>query len=318
MTTLQALPATERSRRLNTEGLRLRTGPFVLRLHSDHGAIGDQLAMLYALAPVVEADAADLTTFTIHLHRPRGLRRWWRPQVRLRTDAATPFSPFPLDHALPLLEWGYNWCISTQAHHFLMLHAAVVEKDGCALIMPALPGSGKSTLCAALMLRGWRLLTDEFGLIRPNDPQLRLWPLPRPVALKNESIKVIRDFSADAVLGPTFPKTRKGDVAHLMPSTPSQRAWAQPAPARWVLFPRFRAGSDTRLEPLGRGWAFLKLSGNSFNYKLQGARGFRTVAELVKRCPAYALDYSDLDQAIAAIDAVHAQLSDACPGSDFA
>jgi predicted ATPase len=29
------------------------------------------------------------------------------------------------------------------------------------VILPAPPGSGKSTLCAALVTRGWRLLSDE-------------------------------------------------------------------------------------------------------------------------------------------------------------
>jgi predicted ATPase len=33
----------------------------------------------------------------------------------------------------------------------------VVERDGHALILPAMPGSGKSTLTAALVQRGWRL-----------------------------------------------------------------------------------------------------------------------------------------------------------------
>lgn len=309
--TLQDLAAAERTRRLRQEGLRFRTGPFVLRLHTDHAALGAQLAALYGLAPVLEETDPDLSQFVIHLHRPRGPRRWWRPQIALRTDAETPFAPFPLDHALPLMEWGYNWCIATQAHHFLMLHAAVVEKNGLALVMPALPGSGKSTLCAALMLRGWRLLTDEFGLIRPDDPALRLWSLPRPIPLKNASIEVIRRFSPEAVLGPTFPKTRKGDVAHLMPTVQSQTAWDTPALPGWFLFPQYQAGTGTRLTPLERSWTFLKISGNSFNYKLQGARGFRAVAELVNRCPAFSLNYSELDEAIDRIEARHATITQA-------
>jgi hypothetical protein len=38
------------------------------------------------------------------------------------------------------------------------------------------------------------------------------------VALKNESIGVIRAFAPQALLGPDFPKTRKGTVAHLAAS----------------------------------------------------------------------------------------------------
>ena len=93
-----------------------------------------------------------------------------------------------------------NWCISAHAHQFLILHAAVLERGGVALIMPAPPGSGKSTLCAALALSGWRLLSDELALIDPGSG--RVWPLCRPVSLKNRSIEVIRHFAPEAVFGP--------------------------------------------------------------------------------------------------------------------
>lgn len=305
---LQDLSTEARAARLAGQGLRFRTGPFVLELKADHPAFAAQLASLYPLAPVLEPDDPTLTQFAIRLTPSTGLRRWWRPQVQFATDVETPFSPFPYDHAFPLMEWGYNWCIAMHAHQFLMLHAAVIEKDGYALIMPALPGSGKSTLCAALMLRGWRLLTDEFGLVRPNDPELRFWPLPRPVPLKNASIEVIRHFSSDATLGPVFPKTRKGDVAHVMPSYESQQRWAEGAMPGWFLFPNYQAGQSTALTAVAKSWSFLKISGNSFNYKLQGARGFQAVSALVNRCPAYALSYSDLDDAIRQIEARHAEV----------
>ena len=64
------------------------------------------------------------------------------------------------------------------------------------MLLPAAPGSGKTTLCAGLSLRGWRLLSDEFGLIRPGTTDLV--PVPRPMALKNESIDVIRQFDREA------------------------------------------------------------------------------------------------------------------------
>jgi len=285
----------------------LRCGPFNIRLHSDQPDMVQLLQRLYHHQQQLDSRQS-LSDFSISLQRPWGLRRWWRPQVMMRTDAQTPFEPFPLNHAFPLFEWSLNWLIATQAHQFLMLHSAVVEKDGVALIMPALPGSGKSTLCAALMLRGWRLISDEFGLIRPNDPELLLHPLPRPIPLKNTSIEVIRSFSDKAVLGPIFPKTRKGDVAHLMADRDSQLRGNETAVPGWFLFPKYQQGAELALEPLARGWTFLKVSGNSFNYKLQGARGFRAVAELVKRCPAFSLGYSDLDQAIQQIEAVHTQI----------
>ncbi|MBK9234594.1 MAG: hypothetical protein IPO19_00450 [Rhodoferax sp.] len=41
------------------------------------------------------------------------------------------------------------------------------------LVMPAIPGSGKSTLTAGLSLSGWRLLSDEFGALDPLQHEFR-------------------------------------------------------------------------------------------------------------------------------------------------
>jgi len=82
-----------------------------------------------------------------------------------------------------------------------------------AVIMPGVPGAGKSTLCAAFGLSGWRTLSDEHALIPPVSRQVV--PLCRPVSLKNESIGVIRSFSSQAVFGPPSRDTHKGTVQHM-------------------------------------------------------------------------------------------------------
>lgn len=283
----------------------IRTGPFSVHVQSDDPTALKLIDRCYARPDRPRPIVHD---FYVNLQLPRGPRRLIRPKIQFRTDAVTPFQPFPLDHAFAMFEWGLNWCIAMQAHQFLMLHSAVVEKDGLALIMPATPGSGKSTLCAALMLSGWRLLSDEFGLIRPLDPELMLHPMPRPVPLKNASIDVIRRFSETAELGPIFPKTRKGDVAHLFASQESRQRMDETARPGWFLFPRYRGAAKTLIERLSEAWTFMKISGNSFNYKLQGGRGFQAVVSLVDRCPAFSIEYGDLDDAIERIDKLHRQI----------
>jgi HprK-related kinase A len=186
--------------RLASDGLLLRTGPFCIRLRANAPQFFETLRLLYDDTLIVEDDRLPVIDYHIQLSRPRNLRRWWRPQVFFLTDTETPFAPFPLEQAFPLFEWGVNWCIAMQAHQYLMLHAAVVERGGKALILPALPGSGKSTLCAALTYRGWRLLSDEFGLVRPESGTII--PLPRPIPLKNRSVSVFQAFAPEAVVGP--------------------------------------------------------------------------------------------------------------------
>jgi len=288
---------------LRHPGMLLSIGPFIVRLRSDLFELPPLLRQLYSEYGVVEDNS--FADFHISLYRLGGLRRWWRPQVQFRVDNETPFSPFPRDTALPFLEWGLNWCVGRRAHQYLMLHAGVLEKNGSAVLFPAWPGSGKSTLCAALSHRNWRLLSDEFALVRPAD--LALIPFPRPIALKNESISIIRAFAPNAVVGPEYPKTRKGTVAHMRPPKESVALSKITAQARWIVFPHYETGAKLCLSTISKERAFLKLSGNSFNYELIGLRGFETVSRLIESCDCHLLRYSKLEEAVTQLECLVAR-----------
>ena len=294
MTSLAGLTDGECRQRLADRGLLLQTGPFTVEVRSNIDGFIRLLRQFYGQFPVVEAPA--IADFHVRVVRPGGIRRWWRPQVQLLLDGQSPFQPFQLSHAFPLFEWGLNWGIAMQAHQYLMLHSAAVERAGKVMLLPAWPGCGKSTLCAALVSRGWRLFSDEFGLVRIEDGQLV--PLPRPTPLKNKSIDVIRDFAPNAEIGPAFHGTRKGTVAHLRTPDASVAQAHIPAPPGWLVFPRYQAGAPLNLKAIAQPQAFLKLTNNSFNYRLLGLQGFQAVTRLVRHCDHYILSYSDLDEAI--------------------
>jgi HprK-related kinase A len=219
--------------------------------------------------------------------------------VRFWCDGQSPYEPFVASNALPLMEWGTNWQIGRRFNERVLLHAGVVEREGVALVMPALPGSGKSTLTAALSLRGWRLLSDEFGALDPET--LELVPVLKPVALKNQSIAVMRAFEPQVELGTLFPNTRKGDVAHLAPPAAAVARRHESAFAGAVVMPRWQAGESTRMEALDPHIAFSSLAFNAFNYAVAGVSGFEAVAALARDCPVWQLVYSDLDDAIATL-----------------
>jgi len=286
------------TQRLEGRGILLQTGPFTVRINSGVEGFTQLLRQFYANFPVVSEPA--IADFHMRLTMPGGIRRRWRPQVLLLLDGQEVFLPFPLSHAFPLFEWGLNWCIAMQAHQYLMLHSAAVERSGRVLLLPAGSGSGKSTLCAALVNRGWRLFSDEFGLVRAADGHLI--PLPRPMPLKNRSIDVIRDFAPDADLGPSFHGTRKGTIAHLGTPAACVEQSGVSAPPGWLVFPCYQPSVSLRLEPISKPQAFIKLANNSFNYQLLGLRGFREASRLVGNCDSYILSYSNLEEAIVAMD----------------
>lgn len=295
---LAATPLHRIAAALAHDGLWLDVGHATLRVQGDSPHLPAQLRAVYRHFPFI--DRAEWADVHCRLDRPRGLRRWLKPQVVFVSDAASIFSPFPADAPLPLFEWGCNWLIGHRMNDRLLLHAGALERDGHALLLPATPGSGKSTLTAALSLRGWRLLSDEFGVVDPDTGLVHA--MLKPVALKNESIAVIRAFEPGATLGPSFPKTRKGTVAHLAASADAVARRHEAAQPAAVVLPRWEAGSSTRFEPVTPDTAFAALAFNAFNYQLLGETGFDTVVRLARQCLAWQLVYSELDDAIDTLD----------------
>ncbi len=275
------------------QNLILKAGPFRVGVQSHDATFLDTLRYFYRDS--LCDGGPDFIDFDIRIRRPFGLRRLVRPQVVFEIDAMRPFEAQPAENAFPSYEWGLNWCIATSAHRYLMLHAGTVAFGDAAMILPGLPGSGKSTLCAALNLRGARLLSDEFGLLRPES--LELLPMPRGIPLKNASIEAIIAFDAAAPLGPTYPKTRKGRVRHLRPDAHSLAVQHLPAVPRWLVFPTYRADAEPCLQPLDRTEAFRRLAFNCFNYKLLGEAAFRALAGMMRQVDCYTLVFSDLDAA---------------------
>jgi len=296
---LMQLSPTDLRARLADPGIWLRTGPFSLRIQSRIASVAEGLSQLYGQFEVRGAAEA-FADFHVSLDSPSLLRRWLRPQVDFDFDGQLPFKPLPYDQAYPMLEWGLNWCVSTHAHQYLIIHAAVVEKNGGAAILPAPPGSGKSTLTAGLVLSGWRLLSDELTLIDRASGLIH--PLPRPVSLKNESIPVIQAFSPQAFINSPSHDTAKGTVAHLRPPKESVRRQHEAARPAWVIFPKWQKNAATELTPRSPAQTFLFLAQNAFNYSQLGADGFRVGTQLIDQVACYDFNYSRLDEAVAAFD----------------
>jgi HprK-related kinase A len=288
------IPSGEFSKTLHTAGIHLCIGRFVVHIRSSIPALARSLHFLYAQYPLEGSGCfADLH---VGVTPPQNLRRWIRPQVVFFFDEQPPFKPLPLSQAVPLFEWGLNWCFACHLNQVLVIHAAVLEKDGHGMILPGAPGSGKSTLSAALVQRGWRLLSDEFALISPRDGSLI--PLPRPISLKNESIEVIQRFAPAVAIGPSTASTNKGLVAHMRLPEESIGRSQQPARPAWLIFPRYQSKADVRFEPYPKARAFMRAAQNAFNYSRLGISGFHTLAGLVEACSCYDLMYGDLAEAM--------------------
>ncbi len=288
------LPLHLLTKRFSTASIALDYGAAIVRVRSSLQAFVQDFQRIYGAFILLED--VPFADFHTELCPGQGLRAFLRPQSRFLIDGIQPFDPFPKEQALPHFEWGVNWCFAQRFNQHVLLHAGALALGDRAVIMAAPPGSGKSTLTAAMMLRGFRLLSDEFGVLCPRTG--RLWPMLKPVALKNRSIEVIRDYADDGVLGPVYRQTRKGDVAPLVAGDASVDSRRLPARPQLVVFPSFRDGAALRIQRMPAADAFAHLAFNSFNYGLLGSVSFNAVADVIASCPAFVLEYSKLDEAI--------------------
>lgn len=275
----------------------LRLAPFTIRLRSELPGLALHLETFYAGA--IEAPGGQFVDFDIELLPGTGLRRWWRPQVRFLLDGAEFFLPLPAEQAGPVFEWGLNWCVASQALGYLVMHAAVLARNGQALMLPGFPGAGKSTLCASLaLIEGWQLLSDELAILDPTRGELL--PHPRPISLKNASIEVVRGFPG-ARIGPVYTDTRKGTVTHAAVPEASLAMREQGARVRWVLFPRFVAGQPPAIEEIDRAEAFKLIAEQSFNRERMGGVGFDAMMGLLGGARCFTAQYGSTSEGLAVI-----------------
>jgi HprK-related kinase A len=277
--------------------LKLRVGPYVYQVKSNLPVIQSGLETLYSDFEI--ADDSAFVDFDIALSQG-GLEQKIRKRAEFLFDNLSPFDSIPTSQAYAFLEWGMNWCVSLHQNEYLKLHAAVVAKDQVGVIMPGIPGAGKSTLCAALGLIGWRVLSDEHALITPHSTDLV--PLYRPVSLKNESIQAIKNFSPSAIFGPENRNTHKGVVTHVKADLAKDSHNREPVPAKIMVFPKYSQDEPQQIIPRRRTTSFMLAAYHSFNYSLLGEDGFHSMENLVNQVQCFDLTYRDLEWAAYAME----------------
>jgi HprK-related kinase A len=189
----------------------------------------------------------------------------------------TPFEAL----TVAFLLWHLNFAVVAASHRYLVVHAAAATHNGSAILLPAAPNSGKTTLVARLVARGYGYLTDEASAIDP--VSLAVAPYPKPMVIERGSWEVLADLRTS--LDDRFSQYTQ-DVWHLVPDSD---AVAEPSVANLVVSPHFDAGATTALEPITRAEAVLLLAENAFNFDSHKANGLDILAAVVRRCECYRL-----------------------------
>lgn len=282
-----------------TTSFALDLAPFKFLIQTSSRTLYSQLSELYAPDVLKSVSSDCIYDFGVNYKR-----RFWQPggslAFKLGNQHFRYAEPF---QAVPMFEWGLNWCVATYQSRYLCIHAAVLEKNGLAVILPAPPGSGKSTLCAMMMLQGWRLLSDEHCMLDPETGQIL--PCVRPLSLKNNSLAVINRLFPGVNLYQRTEGTHKGTMAYLQPTPVSWTQRHTSATPRLVIFPKFSAKAEGLSgNALSQSSLFMQLALNSFNYSVMGESGFHALYKMSVAAEGFYFEYSDGQLAIDQIEAL--------------
>lgn len=273
----------------------INTGPYVFRLYNECAAVSHSVRQMYCNTD----EEMERYDFDIAVKPPNLLRKFISPQISFYCDKQTPFFPLPRSQSYPVLEWGMNWCIAAHEYSRLVIHSAVLVKNGKAILFPALPGSGKSTLSALLSEMGWTVFSDEMAIIELEN--LHVKPINRPVCLKNDAIDIVKSSFSDSVFTEKFYDTQKGTVAHKRVHTPTSFKFLKDTPIGAVVFPKYVRGKATTLQEVASAEGTLQIIRNAFNYHVLAEKGFEALADLADKVEFFSMDYSDISSAEAAL-----------------
>lgn len=216
-------------------------------------------------------------------------------------DDGVPDTPLHTEEqAARFLEWLAYSVAVRHAELPLTLHSGAVVRNGVAVLLPNVSGAGKTTLTLALAARGWLPLTDDVCPLVECDGELVAIGCRRCCHLSEASLAILQ---AEGI-------ALEGPVAGLSDFYRPQD-WAEPAPVRGIVIPRYIAGSPTLFAPITQAECLGQLTGMTFAQDtIPAHERRRTAARLAARALGFTLTYSALDEALDIFETLEARIVD--------
>jgi len=224
----------------------------------------------------------------------------WRPDAgdgplmyKLDVDGETLGSSAQLSEPELWLTRRLNQSRLDVEPHLLHIHSAALAREGRAVMLVGRSRSGKSTLTARLLQRGWDYLTDEQVALQPSSISIESYP--RPITLRHPVWPLFPHVEGVPSIQPDDGRPARIEVA---PSALGSVHVAGALEVTLLLAPSYEPDEPLGLLPFEtRSHVVEWLSTNCFDLDRVGPDGFAQLVELARRCPAWRLISSDVDQA---------------------
>jgi hypothetical protein len=179
---------------------------------------------------------------------------------------------------------------ASRAH--VVFHAAMAERDGVGVLLPAPMESGKTTTVTGLVRSGYRYLTDEAAAVSTDGLQVTAFP--KALSIDRGSWDVFPDLAR--------PTPVTDDQWQVPPTDLRPDAVARTARPLLVVRPRYQFGARTSVRRVGRPEMAMLLADCAFHFVDSPERNLRTIAAVVAQAGCYEVVIGSLEEAVARID----------------
>lgn len=207
-----------------------------------------------------------------------------------------------MEPLIAFLCWHINrHAIATAVESHVVLHAAGARRADVTVLLPGGEEHGKTTTVAGLLREGYDYVTDEAFAVDPDD--LTVKPFPKALSLDPGSWYLFPECrppwsSARARQWQVPPEHLNGRAA------PVEAV----RPPKVIVFPKYTAGSTTRLHPMSRAEAVRALALCTFEFHRHPRRNLDTLAELAAPAIAARMEIGSLEQAVLMIERLVSQV----------
>jgi hypothetical protein len=190
---------------------------------------------------------------------------------------------------------GALWQSAINAHDFLFyIHAGVVGTGTSCVLLPAAAGSGKSSLTAALVHRGFRYFSDEVALIEPTT--FHVSPMPLAMCIKNTGWDLMARYYPGILSLPVHVRIDEKVLRYIPP--PADSLEQVPMPVGHIIFPRYEQAAPNRLARVKRSEALGRLMNECLALRQRlDQENVRQLVRWIAGVECYELAFSSLEAA---------------------
>ncbi len=219
----------------------------------------------------------------------------------IHRDGARVAEGRALEQLAPVIKALLRQVALERASYWMEIHAGVVGLGERCVVLPAPPGSGKTTLTGALVAAGCEYFSDEVALLESETLAVR--PVPLALTVKPGAVDVLAPWFPELRDLPVHRRQDEQWVRYLDPF--ARDGGPVPTKSRaigWLVFPRYTPERPTALEPLDRATALKDLLQECVVLpELLDREKVRRLVQWIRGVDCYALSMASAGEAVACI-----------------